>query len=135
MSIPIFNVIQLLQLVTLCCSGKSDFAEKKCKESILNFKVAVNIINMSRDFWPLKIAVFSYITNAYMDSNDPNFMKKPEAPEMEDAEELSEEQLAATDVNVLLRCIEILNKDIEDLLAGRVRKSKLQYCNGRKVKM
>ena len=134
MSVPIFNVIQLLQLVTLCCSGKSDFAEKKCKESILNFKVAVNIISMSRDFWPLKIAVFEYITNAYMDSNDPSFMGKPDAG-TDDAEELSEEQLAATDVNVLLKCIEILNKDIEDLIEGRVRKTKLQYCNGRKVKM
>lgn len=81
MSIAIFNVIQLLQLVTLCCHGKSDLAEKKCKESILNFRVAVNIINMSKDFWPLKIAVLNYITNAYMDSSDPTFMKKPEGGE------------------------------------------------------
>jgi len=80
---------------------------------------------MSRDFWPLKIAVFNYITNAYMDSNDPNFMRKPDNPETEEAEELTEEQLAATDVNVLLKCIEILNKDIEDHLAGKVRKTKL----------
>lgn len=135
MSVPIFNVIQLLQLMTLCCSGKSDFAEKKCKESVLNFRVAVNIINMSRDFWPLKIAVFNYITNAYMDSNDPTFMRKPENTGNEETEELTEEQLAATDVNVLLKCIEILNKDIEDHLAGKIRKTKLQYCNGRRVQM
>ena len=125
MSVPIFNVIQLLQLVTLSCTGKSDFAEKKCKESILNFKVAVNIISMSRDFWPLKIAVFDYITNAYMDSNDPSFMGKPDDNGTDDAEELSEEQLAATDVNVLLKCIEILNKDMEDHIEGRVRRTKL----------
>jgi len=119
MSVPIFNVIQLLQLMTLCCSGKSDFAEKKCKEMILNFRVAVNIINMSRDFWPLKIAVLDYITNAYMDSLDPDFMKKPGTEQEE--EEPTEEQLAASDVNVLLKLIEILNKDIEDHLAGKVR--------------
>ena len=44
MSIPIFNVIQLLKLVTICCAGKADFSEAKCKESILNFKAAANMI-------------------------------------------------------------------------------------------
>jgi hypothetical protein len=33
---------------------------------------------MSQDFWPLKIAIFDYISNCYMDSNDPEFMKKPD---------------------------------------------------------
>jgi hypothetical protein len=67
----------LLKLVTLCCDGKSDFAEEKCKESILNFKVAANIIIMAKELWPLKISIFDYIINAYMDSHDPEFMARP----------------------------------------------------------
>lgn len=63
--------------MTLCCQGKSDFAEIKSKESILNFKSAAHIIEMSKDFWPLKIALFEYIINAYMESADPKFMAKP----------------------------------------------------------
>ena len=70
-----------MKLITLCCDGKSDYAEQKCKESILDFKVAANIIKMCGDVWPLKIAVFDYIINAYMDSNDPDFMKAPEKSE------------------------------------------------------
>lgn len=49
----------------------------KCKENILNFKAAVNMIKMSKELWPLKIALFEYIIATYMDSSDPNFMKKP----------------------------------------------------------
>jgi hypothetical protein len=61
----------------LCCTGKSEFSEMKCKENILNFKAAVNMIKMSKELWPLKIALFEYIIATYMDSSDPNFMKKP----------------------------------------------------------
>jgi hypothetical protein len=46
----------------------------KCKEYILDFKNAVRIIVSSHDFWPLKIAMFEYIINCYMNSNDPKFM-------------------------------------------------------------
>lgn len=77
MSVQIFNVIQLLKLITLCCNGKSPVAEAKCRENILDFKNAVRLIKTCGDFWPLKIALFEYIINAYMYSNDPNFMRKP----------------------------------------------------------
>jgi hypothetical protein len=50
----------------------------------LNFCNAANIIKMSDDFWPLKIAVFNYIIHSYLDSSDPDFMK---APEEEDADD------------------------------------------------
>lgn len=36
------------------------------------------MIVLSRDLWPLKIAIFEYIIATYMDSSDPKFMKKPE---------------------------------------------------------
>jgi hypothetical protein len=44
MIIPIFNVIQLLKLMTLCCEGKSQTAEQRAKDSVLSFKVAQSII-------------------------------------------------------------------------------------------
>ena len=70
MSMEVFNVIQLLQLITLCCTGKNDFAQQKCKENILNFKQAANMIEMSGSLWPLKIALFKYIINTYMEGQD-----------------------------------------------------------------
>ena len=74
MIIPIFNVIQLLKLMTLCCEGKSPVAEQRAKESVLSFKVAESILQMTEDFWPLKISIFDYLSNTYFDSDDPNFM-------------------------------------------------------------
>lgn len=132
----IFNLIQLLKLITLCCDGKSDFAEAKCKESILDFKVAANIIKMAGDLWPLKIAVFDYIINAYMDSNDPKFMRKPEEEAGEDDNAEGDKD---SDFTVLLLIIEILISDFEQYLGEKegcfVRKTKLKYPNGNKIEM
>lgn len=135
MVIPIFNVIQLLQLISLCCDGKSDFAEMKCKEAILNFKAAANIIELSKDLWPLKIALFEYIINSYMDSHDPSFMKKPSAEEQAEEEEVADDAVDDSDVGILLRLIEILNADYEDYLNGEVRNTKLKMPNGKKIPM
>ena len=66
-----------MQLITLCCEGKSEVAEKRAKESVLSFKVSANIIQMAEDFWPLKIAIFTYISHCYIDSQDPSFMQPP----------------------------------------------------------
>ena len=77
----------------------------KSKESILNFKNAANIISMCEDMWPLKIALFDYIINIYM--------------------EVTEKDVDDSDVGVLLRIIEILNKDYEDYLSDNVRETKL----------
>lgn len=131
----IFNLIQLLKLITLCCDGKSDFAEAKCKESILDFKVAANIIFMAKDLWPLKIAVFDYIINAYMDSNDPRFMKKPEEEVGEDENPEGDKD---SDFAVLLIIIEILIDDFDQYLGldgKHVKKTKLRYPNGNKIPM
>lgn len=135
MVVPIYNVIQLLQLVTLCCDGKSDFAEMKCKESILNFKIAASIIKLAGDLWPLKIAIFDYIINAYMDSHDPEFMKKPEADDGGDEDEGDSNKVDDSDVGVLLSLIFIVNQDYEDYLNDKVRQTKLQYPSGKRVPM
>jgi hypothetical protein len=107
----------------------------KCKESILNFKAAANMIKMSEDFWPLKIAVFNYIINCYMECSDPSFMAKPAEDNQAEEEEVSENVVDDSDVGVLLRLIEILNKDFEDYLENNVRQTKLQMPNGKSISM
>ena len=117
MSNQIFNVIQLLQLVTLCCQGKSDLAEMKCKEYILDFKNAVRIIVSSHDFWPLKIAMFEYIINCYMNSNDPKSMQQPQEEENAEEDEPVENAVDESDIGLLLQLIEVINHDFEAYLA------------------
>jgi hypothetical protein len=50
MIILTFHVIQLLKLMILSCAGKSPTAEHRAKDSVLSFKVAKSIIQMSDDF-------------------------------------------------------------------------------------
>ena len=44
LNLEIFNVMQLISLVTLCCEGKSEIAENMCKQYICTFQVCGNII-------------------------------------------------------------------------------------------
>jgi hypothetical protein len=41
LNMEIFNVIVCLQLMSICCEGKSDVAEQKCQEKIMNVAVAL----------------------------------------------------------------------------------------------
>jgi hypothetical protein len=43
-SIEIFNLMTCLDLLSLCCEGKSDQAEIKCQTEILTLKNAVRIL-------------------------------------------------------------------------------------------
>jgi hypothetical protein len=67
------------------------------------------MIEMCKDLWPLKIALFEYTINAYMDSHDPHFMMKPSAEEQAAEEEVAENAVDDSDVGILLRLIKILN--------------------------
>ena len=44
MNTEIFNVVQLIQLVNICCQGKSEIAEKYAKQYILSFMVCGNML-------------------------------------------------------------------------------------------
>jgi hypothetical protein len=124
MMTPIFNVISLLQLITLCCEGKSEIAEKKAKESVLSFKNSEKIIQMTEDFWPLKIAIFNYIIHCYIDSSDLTFMQQPGTG---GADELdsdggedggTEPAQDETDISILLKLVENLNTDFESYISS-----------------
>lgn len=75
MNISIFNVIQLIEVVTLCCQGKSEIAEKYTKLYILSFMVCGNMIVQSQDFWPVKKTVLEYAFHAFMDTADLAFLQ------------------------------------------------------------
>mmetsp|Transcript_6821 Transcript_6821/g.10999 ORF Transcript_6821/g.10999 Transcript_6821/m.10999 type:complete len:183 (+) Transcript_6821:4514-5062(+) len=40
LKIDVFNVIICLNLMSMCCEGKSDVAEQKCQQEIVNMKTA-----------------------------------------------------------------------------------------------
>ena len=135
MAESIYNVIQLLQLVTLCCDGKSDFAEEKCKELILNFKIASRMIVAAKELWPLKISIFDYIINAYMDSNDPKFLSKPDPAEAKEEEDEEGGNNDDTVVGILLVLIEVLISDFDMFLADLIPNTKIKMPNGKKISM
>ena len=57
----------------------------------MNLKAATLIIEMSQDYWPLKIALFQFIIQAYMESGDPNFMRRPTDEEKAEQEDEAQE--------------------------------------------
>jgi hypothetical protein len=69
---------------------------------------------MAEDFWPLKIAIYNYISHCYIDSQDPSFMQHPGsggADEKDsDGEEGGDNRASdETDVSILLKLVENLN--------------------------
>jgi len=72
----IFNVIQELKLIRLCCEGASEAAEFKVREHVLNWEVAQRILGMCKDLWPLKIAILDYVNHAFLDSSDKDFLSR-----------------------------------------------------------
>ena len=119
MNQEIFNVIQLFELTTICVLGKADIAELKCKEKILSFAAAINLLTMSGQFFPLKKAILNYVTECFMDSDDPDFLKKPNKEEA-DAIPLTSEEIEETDIQVLLRFIDNLSVDFQSYLADEI---------------
>ena len=72
MSIEVFNVMVCLNLMSVCCEGKSDIAEQRCQEKIMNVTVALQLYRSSASLWPFKTALLSYIAHVYMDSGNPD---------------------------------------------------------------
>lgn len=60
-----FNIIMCLHLLALCCDGKSEVAEVKCKNEILNIQNALELYKNSGRFWPFKHALMVYLIECY----------------------------------------------------------------------
>jgi len=71
MSIEVFNVIVCLNLMSMCCEGKSDLAESKCQKEIINLHSALTLYRESGRLWPLKCTILKYIAHCYLDSGNP----------------------------------------------------------------
>ena len=69
-SIEVFNVIMCLKLMSLCCEGKSDLAEIKCQNEIMNLQVSLLLYQKTGKFWPFKVAIVKYVTHLFLDSGD-----------------------------------------------------------------
>ena len=70
MSMEIFNVKICIDLMALCCEGKSEQAEKRCHSDIINMKVAAHLYQSSGRFWPMKNCLVNYVNQCYLDSSN-----------------------------------------------------------------
>ena len=128
------NVIQLLELTTLCTEGKSEIAEIKSRMSILSFGAAVRLLKMCEQFFPLKKAILNYITHCCLDSNDPTFLKKPNKEE-DELPSLNQDETEESDIAILLQFVENINKDFESYLNNEIVNHKIYFPNGKEKYM
>jgi hypothetical protein len=58
-----------VELLSLCCEGKSDLAEAKCQTEVITLDNAYAIIKQCEYFWPLKKIFVDYVWQTFLDSN------------------------------------------------------------------
>ena len=75
LKINVYNVIVCLDLMSMCCEGKSDVAEKKCQQEIVNLQTAYFLYSHSGKLWPFKCCILKYISHCYLDSGNENLFK------------------------------------------------------------
>jgi hypothetical protein len=68
----VFNVIQCILLMSICCEGKSELAEIKCQSEIMNMTTALKLYKNSARMWQFKSALLTYISHCYLDSGNRN---------------------------------------------------------------
>ena len=61
--------MSFVDLLSLCCEGKSDVAEQKCQDEIITLPSALRIIEACDYFWPLKKTFVDYVWQCFLDSN------------------------------------------------------------------
>lgn len=62
--------MKCVDLMSVCCEGKSDLAELKCQLEILTIESAYKIIETCEYFWILKLTIVNYITECFLDSSN-----------------------------------------------------------------
>lgn len=66
----VFNVIVCLDLMGVCCEGKSDLAEIKCQNEIVNMQTSLYLYSNSLNCWTFKASLLRYISHVYLDSGN-----------------------------------------------------------------
>ena len=74
---PIMNVMACVDLLSLCCEGKSDIAEAKCQTEVITLKNSYEIIKVCEFFWPLKKIFVDYVWQCFLDSNSKTIFQEP----------------------------------------------------------
>jgi hypothetical protein len=80
MSIEVFNVMVCLNLMSVCCEGKSDMAEIKCQNDIVNVQTALTLYQNAGKLWPFKSTVLKYIMHCYLDSGNEQLFSRQHNP-------------------------------------------------------
>lgn len=80
MSIEVFNVMVCLKLMSMCCEGKSDLAEIKCQNDIVNLKTALKLYEASGRLWPFKCSILKYVCHCYLDSGNGQLFLQSTSP-------------------------------------------------------
>jgi hypothetical protein len=101
MSIEVFNVIVCLNLMSMCCEGKSDLAEIKCQNEIINVHTALILYRNAGRLWPFKCSILKYISHCYLDSGNMNLFSQAHSP---------------TNINSLKEIIELVGNDMDNIL-------------------
>jgi hypothetical protein len=88
------NIIALVELLSLCCEGKSDKAEEKCQKELLTLENATTIIKACDDFWPMKRTLVNYVWQCFLDSNSKTIFIEPYLTNIDIIWDLAEHILA-----------------------------------------
>ena len=68
---PVFNIIVCMNLLSVCCEGKSDVAETRCQTYIMNLQTATLIYKFSGRLFPFKQIIVQYVADCYLDTSNP----------------------------------------------------------------
>jgi hypothetical protein len=73
----IINIISLIELLSLCCEGKSDKAEEKCQTELLTLENSYTILKACDYLWPLKRTLLNYVWQCFLDTNNKKIYVEP----------------------------------------------------------
>jgi hypothetical protein len=95
-----------VNLLSLCCEGKSDLAEQKCQTEVITLDNAYSIIKACEYFWPLKQTFVDYVWQTFLDSNSKTIFVEPYEGNIKIAW-----QIAEVILNDMINIIDNFNKD------------------------
>ena len=73
------------------------------------------MMKRAKHFWPLKLSILNYVNSAYLDTNEKHFQNN-DLDAYSDEENKEEE--GESDLQSLLKIVEILNEDFELYLSN-----------------
>lgn len=103
---PVINIMSCVELISLCCEGKSDLAEQKCQTEVLTLENASRIIEACEYFWPMKRTFVDYVWQCFLDSNSRSIFVEPYEGNIKIAW-----QIAEVILNDMINIIDNFNKE------------------------